>query len=624
MTNRVQAGVDWRGILLIAAAAAVAFGVALGGDFVFDDVHSVRDNVALRSLSNIPAFFTDVDLFSSLDCRLYRPVLLTSFAIDAACGGMEAWPFKLTNLLLHMLAAVSIASIARCLGVDRQRAILGACLFAVHPMVSEAVNTVSGRSNVLMVVGLLLAVRCHLAVLSGVAWASLGTLACGAISMGSKEPGMILPVLLVIIEFLYWSKRSGDPGRSTPQLWWGVALRILPVVALVIGYVLVRAHHLGAASFAVNQWQGSGVDSGFTRGMSTQLAWMALLLPDTLRMMVVPVGMTMDPVIPYHAGLASPSVWLGMLLLAGITVFGLRAPVRHPLRVLGVCLAWGCAMPWVLKPLNHPYLEHRLYGVVAGLAMVVIAILPRFESGILMRRMRVPAAVALLLLALISASRSLDFSSPRQLWTVELSRNPESKIAMAGMSVLLIEQGRFGEARPYLKDLVRAYPKRRDARMNLAEAELQMRAEGDPANAVLQARYLVEHWAQNPFYRLLLSRALAALGDRTGDTSHFDAAVAQAMYCLEIAAPKALVYRTAAGARRLQGEPLAALAILDSSLVRGLDHSSVLLDRSQILKDLGRYQEARRDLARARQRDPFNPRVLAALRELGATPAIPR
>lgn len=623
MRHGHQVGVDWWGILLIAAAAVVAYGAALGGDFVFDDLHSVRDNAALRSLSNIPAFFVDVDLFSSLDCRLYRPVLLTSFAIDSALGGMAAWPFKLTNLLLHILAAVSIASIARCLGVDRRRAIFGACLFAVHPMVSEAVNTVSGRSNVLMVVGLLLAVRCHLAVLSGLRWAFLGTLACGVISMGSKEPGMILPVLLVIIEFLY-RNRSGDSDRSMPHAWWPMTVRVLPVVALVIGYVLVRAHFLGAGSFAVNQWHGSGVESGFTRGMSTQLAMMALLLPDTLRMMVMPFGMTMDPVIPYHVGLASPWVWSGLLVLVAATVWGLRAPMRHPVRFLGVCLAWGCAMPWVLKPLNHPYLEHRLYGVVAGLVMVVIAIVPRLETGTLIRRMRMPATLALLLLAWISASRSLDFRSPEQLWTAELARNPESKIAMAGMSVCLIEQQRFAQARPYLEELVKTYPNRRDARLNLAEVELQMGADGDPAKAVLQARYLVEHWTQNPFYRLLLSRALAALGDRTGDADHFHAAVSAAMYCLEIAAPKALVYRTAASARRLQGEPLAALAILDSSVARGLDHASVLLDRSQILRDLGRYPEARRDLMRARQGDPFNPRVLATLRQLDATPAIPR
>ena len=53
------------GLILIAMAATLAFGVSVGGDFVFDDVHSVRDNPALRSLWNIPAFFVDVDLFSS-------------------------------------------------------------------------------------------------------------------------------------------------------------------------------------------------------------------------------------------------------------------------------------------------------------------------------------------------------------------------------------------------------------------------------------------------------------------------------------------------------------------------------------------------------------------------------
>ena len=398
----------------------------------------------------------------------------------------------------------------------------------------------------------------------------------------------------------------------------------MPVVALVVGYVMLRAHLLGAASFAVNTWQGTGVESGFTRGMNTQLASMALLLPDTLRMMVLPFGMTMDPVIPYDASLASPSVWLGAGLLVVLTAWGLRAPTRHPLRFLGVCLAWGCAMPWVLKPLNHPYLEHRLYGVVAGLVMVAVAALPRLEPAALRRRVRVPAALALVLLAWISSGRSLDFRSQERLWTLELARNPDSKVAAAGMAVCLIESGRFGEAKPHLERLVAAYPHRRDARMNLAEAELQLAAAGAPSKAVVHARYLVAHWPQNPFYRLLLSRALAASGARSGRAQLFDEAVAEAMHCLKIAPPKALVYRTAANARRLQGDQAAALAILDTSLACGLDHYLVLVDRSHVLKRLGRVREAREGLLRARQRNPFDARVLSSLRALGSLPSRPR
>ena len=104
----------------------------------------------------------------------------------------------------------------------------------------------------------------------------------------------------------------------------------------------------------------------------------------------------------------------------------------------------------------------------------------------------------------------------------------------------------------------------------------------------------------------------------------FDEAVAEAMHCLQIAPPKALVYRTAASARRLQGDLLAALQILDASLAHGLDHGSVLVDRSRVLKSLGRVGEARQDLLRAQRRDPFDAEVLRALRALGGLPSQPR
>ena len=186
----------------IVLGALFAYAACLAGDFVYDDVHSVRDNPGVTALANIPRFFFDVDLFSSLDCRLYRPALLVSFAIDGFVGDMHPWVFKLTNLVLHIAAALLLFGIARSLDVKRGAAGIAALLFAVHPMASEAINTISGRSNLMMVVALLAGVRCHFVAMEGRHRGILGTAFFGVVAVGCKEPGMILPVLLVILEGL--------------------------------------------------------------------------------------------------------------------------------------------------------------------------------------------------------------------------------------------------------------------------------------------------------------------------------------------------------------------------------------------------------------------------------------
>ena len=53
-------------LLLVLAAYANHF----GGGFHFDDSHVIEQNLYLRSLANLPRFFTDANTFSSLPANL--------------------------------------------------------------------------------------------------------------------------------------------------------------------------------------------------------------------------------------------------------------------------------------------------------------------------------------------------------------------------------------------------------------------------------------------------------------------------------------------------------------------------------------------------------------------------
>jgi hypothetical protein len=75
----------WRVAILLAICLAYANSSQNG--FHFDDFHTIVDNPAIRSLHNVPRFFTDATTFSVLPAnRTYRPVVSTSLAIDYALG----------------------------------------------------------------------------------------------------------------------------------------------------------------------------------------------------------------------------------------------------------------------------------------------------------------------------------------------------------------------------------------------------------------------------------------------------------------------------------------------------------------------------------------------------------
>ena len=68
-------------LALVAVCAAYANHFYNG--FHFDDAHTVIDNPSIRSLSNLPRFFTDASTFSVLPAnRTYRPMVSASLALD--------------------------------------------------------------------------------------------------------------------------------------------------------------------------------------------------------------------------------------------------------------------------------------------------------------------------------------------------------------------------------------------------------------------------------------------------------------------------------------------------------------------------------------------------------------
>ena len=136
--------------LLVAACTLVAYLNSLGGRFVMDDRSEIADNPAIRSLvppwgpmlggRNMPA----------------RPLPYLTFAIDHAVWGPEPFGYHVTNLVIHVVAALMLFSLARTtLAAPRFRATWGdhptavaaaiATVWAVHPLGTQAVTYVYQR-----------------------------------------------------------------------------------------------------------------------------------------------------------------------------------------------------------------------------------------------------------------------------------------------------------------------------------------------------------------------------------------------------------------------------------------------------------------------------------------------
>jgi tetratricopeptide (TPR) repeat protein len=273
VTPRAPEALPWRALFAVLALAALAYANSFAGVPQYDDYNVIIDDPAVRSLAAWRAAMPGI-----------RPLLKLSYAFNNSWGGLAG--FHSLNLLLHLFNAALVLLVLRRLLPDLPAAALaGALLFALHPVNTEAVTMLSGRSVSLMSLFFLAGVLAHL---GGRTLLSLVGLAA---AVATRETALALPAVLTLVGF--WQL------RATPALPAGRALRsalcatrwhwLLALFALCSVLALPRYRELLAFSFAIRTplenllSQGGGV---------------LYLLGQLLR----PWALNADPVLPVFAG----------------------------------------------------------------------------------------------------------------------------------------------------------------------------------------------------------------------------------------------------------------------------------------------------------------------------------
>lgn len=347
--------------LALAVLAALPYLGALANDFVWDDRLQILGNAQLAGLA--PA----LGYFGRLEGLYYRPLVFVSFAVEHAVAGDSPGLFHLTNVALHAGNTLLLFSLARRTGVKAAAAFFAAAAFALHPLQSEAVAYVAGRTDLLMTFGALIA---SLAVVPSGERGSAGrggmvAAAASALAVLSKESGYALALLL---PWLAWRHRDS---------WRDRVAAAAPAVATIAGLALLRPGVMPEAR-------------------APDLAAAGRTALEYLRLFVWPSDLQVDRLVPVP-GLAAALV---AVLLAAAAGWGLtrRGPV-------GDWTGWTLAFYFPVSNLLALYPaiadralftpEHNLYAPLAGIAVLVGRAAARLAEG------RVPARAAALVGALV-------------------------------------------------------------------------------------------------------------------------------------------------------------------------------------------------------------------------------
>src|SRR5262245_19627355 len=194
------------GVLLVVLVVLV-FANVLGGGFVLDDHFLIEENPRAHSLDGLRfALTTDVQRFQSgaaAPAAYYRPLTLASVVVDYALWGSHPGPFHLANLIAHALAAFLAWRLFTRLFASPWTAAAVAALWAVHPILSESVAWISGRTDPLATCGVLAALLAWLRRREGggALWLALAAAFTYAACL-AKESAMLTPLMALVVERL--------------------------------------------------------------------------------------------------------------------------------------------------------------------------------------------------------------------------------------------------------------------------------------------------------------------------------------------------------------------------------------------------------------------------------------
>src|SRR5579885_3045091 len=143
-------------VTLVSIVAWLAYRRGLTGVFLFDDFANLPNLGAYGPVDNWTVFLRYIT--SGNADPTGRPLALLSFLVDAHNWPADPYPFKRSNVLLHLLNGALLAVLLRRLGLFTGRmsglrndvaAVLGAAMWLLHPLLVSTTLYVVQREAML-------------------------------------------------------------------------------------------------------------------------------------------------------------------------------------------------------------------------------------------------------------------------------------------------------------------------------------------------------------------------------------------------------------------------------------------------------------------------------------------
>lgn len=432
--------------ILLLALTSIIYGSIVGHTFVnYDDAAYIANPYVQEGLTWKTVSWACTHFYASN----WHPLTWLVHTADYQLFGFRAGMHHLVSLLLHLINVVLLFLLLAAVTGSRERSLVVASLFAVHPLNVESVAWAAELKNVLCTLFFLLALAAYgWYARRPFVWRYTLLVGMSLLALASKPMAITLPFVLLLLDFWPLQRIAGwaPPSSilSVPQQpIWKLILEKLPLLAMsaVSGLLTLRAQRSGGATTVVSA-------SLFYR-LENALHSYAIYIWK----LFWPSGLA--PFYPFHLE-PLPVLLLVLSAFSVLSVSILAWQLRRGKSYLVTGWLWylGTLVPVIgfVQVGGQAWADRYAYIPLIGvLVMVVWGLADLAESLQISVQSRIAfASIVLVILSVLTLRQITFWKSSYDLWTHTLEVTKGNAIAERNLAMEFMRAHRWGDAAPHL------------------------------------------------------------------------------------------------------------------------------------------------------------------------------
>jgi len=452
--------------LFIAALGFIVYANSLKGEFVLDDHFLIENNRYIKTWKGLGKIFTkNIAEGAEENWGFYRPLQMITYALDYFLWGLNPIGYHLTNIILHIIAAMCLYWWINILFGNGFISFLASILFILHPVHTEVVSYISGRADSLAAIFILL---CLIFYIKGNCRedVSLSIFAYlfYILALLSRESALITPLLFLLYHYTFKEKINLKKYSA--------------FLTLSFIYILLR--------FTVLDF-GVYYPVSFLR----RLPGFFVALTNYLSLILAPFDLHME----YGRRLFSfihPKAVVGLFILSYLLILAFRKD-RRGIAFFSIMWFLLTLLPQanIVYPLNAYMAEHWLYLPSFGVFLLMAKALHfLYNNKTVVRSLGMLLSIGIMsCYAYLTIQYNNKWKDPITIAMATLKYVPDSERMLHYLGTEYNRRGRNEEAIVYYKKAIRINPSNANIYFNLGNAYRQM---GNIKEAILSYQRAIE------------------------------------------------------------------------------------------------------------------------------------